>query len=273
MPRAERPSHGRHPGCGERRLKAVSRRRRGCDSARLEPAIDAADPSAITATLDLQEPSGAYRYEDQASDLAGFVGGLGLDKFVLIGTSMGGIIAMAYAAEHADRLLGLVINDIGPDAEAGTQRITQMVGSRPDEFATLEEAMAYRRAMSPILAARSAEDQRELALGVLRRRCGRQMGVEDGPGLYPAAGRARRPGAASACGPHCRPCPARPWWCGAATATCSPKPRQGAWSTPCRAANWSECPASATRRPWSNRWCWPPSTAFSASSKVHRGRI
>jgi hypothetical protein len=51
---------------------------------------------------------------------------------------------MTYAAEHAGRLLGLVINDIGPDAEAGTQRITQTVGSRPDEFATLEEAMAGR---------------------------------------------------------------------------------------------------------------------------------
>jgi pimeloyl-ACP methyl ester carboxylesterase len=63
-----------------------------------------------------------------------------------------------------------VINDIGPDAEAGTQRITQMVGSRPDEFATLEEAMAYRRSASPILAARSPEDQHELALGVLRQR-------------------------------------------------------------------------------------------------------
>ena len=116
-------------------------------------------------------PSGAYRYEDQASDLGGFVGGLGLDKFVLIGTSMGGIIAMTYA-EYGDRLLGLVINDIGPEAEAGTQRITQMVGSRPDEFATLEEAMAYRRSASPILAARSAEDQHELALGVLRREMG-----------------------------------------------------------------------------------------------------
>jgi pimeloyl-ACP methyl ester carboxylesterase len=115
-------------------------------------------------------PSGAYRYEDQASDLAGFVGGLGLDKFVLVGTSMGGIIAMTYAAKHGERLLGLVINDIGPDAEAGTQRITQMVGSRPDEFATLEEAMAYRRSASPILAARNAEDQHELALGVLRQR-------------------------------------------------------------------------------------------------------
>jgi pimeloyl-ACP methyl ester carboxylesterase len=115
-------------------------------------------------------PSGAYRYEDQASDLTGFVGGLGLDKFVLIGTSMGGIIAMTYAAECAERLSGLVINDIGPEAEAGTQRITQMVGSRPDEFATLEEAMAYRRSASPILAARNAEDQHELALGVLRQR-------------------------------------------------------------------------------------------------------
>src|ERR1700747_997371 len=115
-------------------------------------------------------PTGAYRYIDQASDLAGFARQLDLDKFILIGTSMGGIIAMAYAAEHAERLQGLVINDIGPDAEAGTQRITQMVGSRPDEFATLEEAMAYRRSASPILAARRAEYQRERALGVRRQR-------------------------------------------------------------------------------------------------------
>src|SRR6266849_5936248 len=114
-------------------------------------------------------PAGAYSYADQAGDLAEFAARLGLDKFVLIGTSMGGIIAMAYAAEHAQRLSGLVINDIGPDPEAGTQRITQMVGSRPDQFATLEDAMAYRRRMSPIVASRTEDDQRELALGVLRR--------------------------------------------------------------------------------------------------------
>src|SRR5215469_11662808 len=47
-------------------------------------------------------PAGAYRYEDQADDLAGFADRLGLQKFALIGTSMGGIIAMAYAAEHGD---------------------------------------------------------------------------------------------------------------------------------------------------------------------------
>jgi pimeloyl-ACP methyl ester carboxylesterase len=81
---------------------------------------------------------------------------------------MGGIIAMTYAGEHPERLVRLVINDIGPDAEVGSQRITQMVGGRPETFATLEEAMAYRRQVSPITAGRSAADQHELALGVLR---------------------------------------------------------------------------------------------------------
>ena len=115
-------------------------------------------------------PDGAYQYRDQAADLAAIAEQLGLARFSLIGTSMGGIIAMTYAGEHSERLARLIINDIGPDAETGSQRITQMVGSRPDEFATLEDAVAYRRQMSPIVAGRSLEDQEELALGVLRRR-------------------------------------------------------------------------------------------------------
>jgi esterase len=113
---------------------------------------------------------GAYQYTDQVGDLAQLVDRLGLDRLVLIGTSMGGIIAMAYAAQFPNRLRGLVINDIGPDVEAGTQRITGMVGSRPEDFASLEEAMEYRRQISPITAARPLGDQRELALGVLRQR-------------------------------------------------------------------------------------------------------
>jgi len=112
-------------------------------------------------------PAGAYRYEDQAGDLAEFTRQLRLDKFVLIGTSMGGIIAMTYAADHADRLNALVINDIGPDAETGSNRITGLVGARPDSFPTLDAALHYRREISPITAARPAEDQEELARGVL----------------------------------------------------------------------------------------------------------
>lgn len=113
-------------------------------------------------------PDGAYTYRDQAGDLAAFADHLGLDRFILLGTSMGGIIAMTYAMDHAARLRALLLNDIGPDVEQGSQRITQMVGGRPDRFATLDEAMAWRRGASAILAARDAADQRELALGVLR---------------------------------------------------------------------------------------------------------
>jgi pimeloyl-ACP methyl ester carboxylesterase len=113
-------------------------------------------------------PDGAYQYADQAGDLAALVDELRFDRFVLIGTSMGGIIAMAYAAQHPQRLRGLVINDIGPDAEAGSSRITGLVGSRPADFASLDEAMEYRRQTSPITAARPLEDQHETALGVLR---------------------------------------------------------------------------------------------------------
>lgn len=117
-------------------------------------------------------PDGAYLYADQAGDLAALADRLALERFTLIGTSMGGIIAMAYAADHGRRLNGLVLNDIGPDAEAGTQRITQTVGVRPARFATLDDAMEYRRSISPITAGRPFDDQRELALGVLKQGAG-----------------------------------------------------------------------------------------------------
>ena len=115
-------------------------------------------------------PTAAYQYGDQIGDLAALVDELQLSRFALIGTSMGGIIAMGFAARYPDQLRALVINDIGPEPEMGSQRITEMVGGRPEDFASLEEAMAYRRRMSPIVASRTIEDQRELALGVLRQR-------------------------------------------------------------------------------------------------------
>jgi pimeloyl-ACP methyl ester carboxylesterase len=126
-------------------------------------------------------PDGAYQYADQAGDLAAFVDRLELAKFALIGTSMGGIIAMAYAAGHGDRLSAFVINDIGPEIEAGSSRITQTVGARPDSFPTLAAAMAYRREISPITAGRSREDQEELARGVLKQEADGRWGWKMDP--------------------------------------------------------------------------------------------
>jgi esterase len=125
--------------------------------------------------------AGSYGYTDQASDLAAFVDRLGLGQYVLVGTSMGGIIAMTYAMQHGASLRALVLNDIGPQAESGTQRITQTVGARPDEFATLDEALEYRRSVSPIVAGRALDDQRELALGVLRQGVGGKWGWKMDP--------------------------------------------------------------------------------------------
>lgn len=115
-------------------------------------------------------PDSAYQYADQAGDLAAFVDRLAVDRFLLIGTSMGGVISMVYAMQHAGRLRGLVLNDIGPDVEAGSGRITQTVGTRPNDFASLDKAMQYRREISPITAGRPIEDQEETARGVVRER-------------------------------------------------------------------------------------------------------
>jgi len=46
-----------------------------------------------------------------ADDIAVLVDGLGWERFVLLGHSMGGMIAQTYAIEHGDRLDGLVLMD------------------------------------------------------------------------------------------------------------------------------------------------------------------
>ena len=182
-------------------------------------------------------PDGAYQYRDQVADLAGLVDQLGLARFTLIGTSMGGIIAMAFAAAHAARLVGLVINDIGPDVEEGSQRITQMVGGRPDEFATLEDAMAYRREISPVTASRPMSDQRRLPSACF---ASKQMAGGSGRWTPRTSGSgssmARRHAPPS--GPCSRACPAPPWSCGARRVTFSWRRRPGAWWASCPAGSW-----------------------------------
>ncbi|WP_435194220.1 alpha/beta fold hydrolase [Natronomonas sp. EA1] len=52
-----------------------------------------------------------YTIELFADDLAALVDALGLDRPVLCGLSMGGLIAQLYAARHPDRVSGLVLAD------------------------------------------------------------------------------------------------------------------------------------------------------------------
>jgi pimeloyl-ACP methyl ester carboxylesterase len=104
---------------------------------------------------------GAYSVPVYATDLEGIVDALGLGKFSLCGTSMGGRISMEYAGRHPERIERLVINDIGPDAEAGSDRITQNQANVPESFADIDEAVAYRRKTSSVFASQTLDEQRE----------------------------------------------------------------------------------------------------------------
>jgi pimeloyl-ACP methyl ester carboxylesterase len=57
------------------------------------------------------EGESAYSLDTFAADVAALVDGLGWDRFVLLGHSMGGMIAQVYALTHPARLDGLVLMD------------------------------------------------------------------------------------------------------------------------------------------------------------------
>jgi len=53
----------------------------------------------------------------------------GVDRFVAVGTSLGGLISAILALKHPQRLAGALLNDIGPVIEpAGLQRVCEYVG-------------------------------------------------------------------------------------------------------------------------------------------------
>jgi pimeloyl-ACP methyl ester carboxylesterase len=65
---------------------------------------------------------------------------LKISRVVVIGTSLGGIMAMLMASMWPRQLAGVVLNDVGPELEiVGSQRIQSYVG-RVQEVATWDEA-------------------------------------------------------------------------------------------------------------------------------------
>lgn len=73
---------------------------------------------------------------------------LGLGRVAVLGTSRGGLIGMMMAATHKDRLLGLALNDIGPEVNgAGLTAIRGYLGRHPEQ-ATIEEAALFRQAQN-----------------------------------------------------------------------------------------------------------------------------
>ncbi len=114
-------------------------------------------------------PTDTYVYTYDVADVEAVVDALGFERFTLVGSSMGGRTGLLYAHRHPERVVRLVVNDVGaaphPDGRSPAAGLV-----RPKEFTEPEDALPYLiQAMLPFNSL--TEDERsEQARGLLRRR-------------------------------------------------------------------------------------------------------
>jgi len=79
-------------------------------------------------------PDGDYSRQAFVDDVEGFRNALGLDRFILVGHSMGGLNAVSYTAAHPSQVRALVLVDVGPEAaKEGVDNIVRFTRG-PDEL-------------------------------------------------------------------------------------------------------------------------------------------
>jgi esterase len=97
-------------------------------------------------------PPGDYNVTVYTNDLVALSDALALPRVTLIGTSMGGTIAMMYAGGYSERVERLILNDVGPEVDSvGFSRITEYMAAAPASFTTLAEVAEYYRNNYPAL--------------------------------------------------------------------------------------------------------------------------
>ena len=95
-------------------------------------------------------PKQDYSIDAYSNDLLMFSELLNLNRFNLIGHSMGGRNAMHFASKHADKLLKLGIIDIGPKIDSvGSQRIGDEMANGPTEFTSISKIINHLKKSSP----------------------------------------------------------------------------------------------------------------------------
>jgi|HubBroStandDraft_6_1064221.scaffolds.fasta_scaffold00013_34 esterase len=100
-------------------------------------------------------PNLRYGIDEHAVDIQRFIDWLQLGNVILVGQSLGGLVAIPYAANHSGKLALLVLVDVGPTRQAaGAQRIAQFMsesveGQTVDEF--VQQAMEFNPRRNPEL--------------------------------------------------------------------------------------------------------------------------
>lgn len=103
-----------------------------------------------------------------ANDLAHLMAATGLERVVVVGTSLGAALAMGLAVLKPSLLAGIVLNDFGPEVAAnGVTRILDYIGTdhpQPD----WPSAVRHLKELLPTLSIRTDEGWLKLAHGTYR---------------------------------------------------------------------------------------------------------
>lgn len=108
------------------------------------------------------DPDHNYYTDAYLCDLEIWLDRLGVDRFFLLGHSMGGATAYVYAHRHPERLRALIIEDIAPGSSTqslGARRIVSEMANLPETFESWGEARGYWRALRPSLSAEAIEQR------------------------------------------------------------------------------------------------------------------
>jgi pimeloyl-ACP methyl ester carboxylesterase len=95
-------------------------------------------------------PTLEYSIAAHAEDLEAFVDNIGLDRFIVVGHSLGAFTALQYAAAHSDRLAGLVVVDATPFVKDGDEvdRLRTFMLEQT-EFTSVDDAVEYTLRFQP----------------------------------------------------------------------------------------------------------------------------
>ena len=99
-----------------------------------------------------------YRTAAHVGDIEGFIEATALERPIVVGQSMGGLNAIAYATRHSDRMRAMVIVDVAPEISgAGAQKIRDFSSTpeldSPEAF--LERAVKFNPIRDPAVLCRS----------------------------------------------------------------------------------------------------------------------
>jgi pimeloyl-ACP methyl ester carboxylesterase len=116
-----------------------------------DPFAEAAKDNYRVVALDQRGRGGSgwaadYTTDSYAADIAAVAVALELERSTLIGHSMGGANAVAFAARHPAAVSALVVVDSAPELDrAGLDRIRHELSVTPKSFATLDQARTFLR--------------------------------------------------------------------------------------------------------------------------------